>query len=363
MSRLTRILTAAAIGAFAASLLPSEGNAQATKKFRFGWPSPLSVSMAHISFGTELGLFKQQGLEVEVISSTQGSFLVMQQLLAGNLDGIYVALESPVIAELTHNTNLHLKFPYNYVRRSLWEIVVLDDSPIRTLADLRGKTIGVGGVSWANVPITKALLASSGIKSEDFSFLGVGVGGPAFRALTTKQVDALNLYETMHATLEANGVKLRRVPLPAEYTDHSSQGFAFREDQITGSPDLVVRFGRAMAESTVACNANVEGCVKSFWKENPALKPIEGSEEEKLRRDSYVVRARMERLLWFRDGEPQQIGRFSEEDFKLVIQELQRGDVIQKTDIAPNHFYTNDFIEKINDFDRSAVIAAAKAYQ
>jgi hypothetical protein len=57
----------------------------------------LSVSMAHISFGTELGFFKQQGLEIEVNSSTQGSFLVMQQLLAGNLDGIYVALESPII--------------------------------------------------------------------------------------------------------------------------------------------------------------------------------------------------------------------------------------------------------------------------
>jgi NitT/TauT family transport system substrate-binding protein len=360
MSRLTRFLTAAAI---AASLLPSEGDAQAAQKFRLGWPSPLSVSMAHISFGTELGFFKQQGLEVEVISSTQGSFLVMQQLLAGNLDGIYVALESPIIGEQAHKTKFALKFPYNYIRRSLWEIVVLDDSPIRTLTDLRGKTIGVGGASWGNVPITKALLASSGIKSEDFSFLGVGVGGPAFRALTTKQVDALNLYETMHATLEANGVKLRRLPLPAEYTDHSSQGFAFREDQITNGPDLVVRFGRAMAESTVACNANVEGCVKSFWKENPALKPIEGSEEEKLRRDSYVVSVRMERLLWFRNGEPHQIGRFSDEDFRLVIQELQRGEVIQKTDIAPNRFYTNDFIEKINDFDKPAVIAAAKAYK
>jgi hypothetical protein len=57
------------------------------------------------------------------------------------------------------------------------------------------------------------------------------------------------------------------VPLPAEYTDHSSQGFAFREDQITNGADLVIRFGRAMAESTVACNANVEGCVKSVLEE------------------------------------------------------------------------------------------------
>ena len=363
MSKFTRILTAAAVVAIATGLLPSAGNTQAAKKFRLGWPSPLSVSMAHISFGTELGFFKQQGLEIEVNSSTQGSFLVMQQLLAGNLDGIYVALESPIIGELMHKTKFALKFPYNYIRRSLWEIVVLDESPIRTLEDLRGKTIGVGGVSWGNLPVTKALLASSGIKSDDFSFLGVGVGGPAFRALTTKQVDALNLYETMHATLEANGVKLRRVPLPAEYTDHSSQGFAFREDQITNGADLVIRFGRAMAESTVACNANVEGCVKSFWKENPTLKPIEGSEEAKLRRDSYVVRMRMDRLLWFRDGEPQQIGRFSDEDFRLVIQELQRGEVIPKTDLAPNRFYTNEFIEKINDFDKSAVIAIAKAYK
>jgi ABC-type multidrug transport system fused ATPase/permease subunit len=60
----------------------------------------------------------------------------------------------------------------------------------------------------------------------------------------------------------------------------------------------------------------------------------------------------MDRLLWFRDGEPQQIGRFSDEDFRLVIQELQRGEVIPKTDLAPNRFYTNEFIEKINDFDK-----------
>jgi NitT/TauT family transport system substrate-binding protein len=363
MGTITRVLAAAVTAALAFNLSPSAGNAEALKKFRLGWPSPLSVSMAHISFGTELGLFKDQGLEIEVSSSTQGSFLVMQQLLAGNYDGIYVALESPIIGELMHKTKFPLIFTYNYIRRSLWEIAVLDDSPIRSVADLRGKTIGVGGVSWGNVPITKALLASSGIKAEDFNFVGVGVGGPAFRALTTKQVDALNLYETMHATLEANGVKLRRVPLPAEYTDHSSQGFAFRQDQLAGDPELIVKFGKAMAESTIACNANIEGCVRAFWKENPTLKPIEGTEEDKLRRDTYVVRARMARLLWFREGEPEQIGRFSDSDFKLVIRELQRGEIIPTTDIAGDRFYSNDFVGRFNDFNKAAIVAAATAYR
>jgi NitT/TauT family transport system substrate-binding protein len=359
--RLTRLGAAIAFCLLAISLSPA--SAQTLQKFRLGWPSPLSVSMAHISFGADLGLFKEEGLEVEVVSSTQGSFPVMQQLLAGNLDGIYVALESPIIGEMTHKTKFPMKFTYNYIRRSLWEIVVLEDSQIRTLADLRSKTIGVGGVSWGNVPITKALLASNGIKPDEFKLLGVGVGATAFRALTTKQIDALNLYETMHATMEANGIKLRRLPMPAENTDHSSQGFAFRDDQIAKDPNLIIKFGRAMAKSTIGCNANIEGCVKAFWKANPTLKPIEGTEEDKLRRDAHVVGVRMERLLWFRKGEPEQIGVFSDVDWKLVIQELEKGEVIQKTDIPLNRFYTNEFVGKFNEFDKAAVIAAAKGYK
>ena len=356
--------TAPVVAALAClAIAPVTAHAQKVDEVTLGWPSQLSVSMAHIAFGQELGFFEEENINLQIESSNAGSLPLLQQLQNGGLDVGYIAVESLIIAEQNQGITFALQFAYNYMRRSIWEMIVLADSPVNEVTDLAGKTIGVGSPAFGNVPITKAILRSSGVDPESVSILGVGLGGSAFRALRAGDIDVLNLFDTMHAALEASGVPIKRIPLPSEYTDHSSQGFMFHKDTIAENPDLVERIGRAMAKSTIACDANAEGCVKAFWKQRPGLKPSGNDDLENLRRQKLVVETRQSRLMWFPDDIEQKFGAFREKDWELLLQEMTSGGTIKEAPADASKYYTNDFVDAFNDFDTDEVIQRAKNWK
>jgi NitT/TauT family transport system substrate-binding protein len=360
---LSRIAARTAVTAIIAATLPvisAGAQAQGVEKVTFGWPAAYASTLAHAQFGVDLGFFKDEKLELEIVP-LQGSFPVIQQILAGQLTTGYVGLEAPIISRQPGKTELPLKFFYNYLRSSIWEIVVLPDSPIKNFTDIKGKSVGVAGMSFGNIPVTKAWLGMSGMKESDITFQTVGMGAAAFRALTTRQVDALNLWDSMHATLEASGTPLRRVPPPAGVEDGSSHGFPVLESTLKNKSDLLARFGRAWSKSIVACDANPEACIKSFWKAYPAQKPSTGTEQEKMQRELKVVTARLDKLTSFRPAENRQFGSFSEVDWTGLIKAQHMGGAITKTDIPLNELYTNELVPAMNKFDPEAVTKAAKA--
>lgn len=334
-------------------------NANALETVKIGWPAGFASNMAHLTFGKELGLFKDENLDYEVVSM-QGTFPVVQQILSGGFDTGYVGVETVVNALQPGATPIPLRFVFNYTRQTIWEIVVPEKSPIKDLKDLKGKTIGIAGPTFGNVPVTKAALGLVDVQPNQFTLFTVGTGGPAFRALTTGQVDALNLWDTMHATLEATGYQLREIPFPEEFDGNPSHGFAVTEDLIKTKPEFIARFGRAIAKSIVACDANLEECIRSFWRAYPAQKP-QGPEAEAMAKEKTVLGARMKKLLHFSKDEKPLLGSFTDAQWQGVIQSLKLGGVISKTDLPMDKLYTNRFVPDFNKFDRDDVIRRAKA--
>lgn len=343
----------------AGGLVATTATAQPLEVVKIGWPAGFASNMAHLTFGKELGLFKDEKLDYEVVSM-QGTYPVIQQILSGGFDTGYVGVETVVNALQPGATKLPLKFVFNYARQSIWEIVVPDSSPIKKLADLKDKTIGIAGPTFGNVPVTKAALGVVGIQPNQFTLFTVGTGGPAFRAMTTGQVDALNLWDTMHATLEATGFKLREIDLPAEFEGNPSHGFAVTDDLIKNKPEFIARFGRAIAKSIVACDANLEECIRSFWRAYPAQKP-QGPENEVMAKEIKILSARMKKLMYFGPGEKPLLGSFTDGEWQGVIKSLKLGGVISVTDLPMDKLYTNRFVADFNKFDRADVIKRAKA--
>ncbi|MDF3813759.1 MULTISPECIES: ABC transporter substrate-binding protein [Rhodopseudomonas] len=326
---------------------------------KIGWPAAFASNMAHLTFGKELGLFKDENLDYEVVSM-RGTFPVIQQILSGGFDTGYVGVETVVNALQPGATPIPLRFVFNYARQSIWEIVVPKDSPIKTLADLKGKTIGIAGPTFGNVPVTKAALGSVGLQPDQYTLFTVGTGGPAFRALTTGQVDALNLWDTMHATLAATGYQLRELDFPTEFDGNPSHGFAVTEDLIKNRPEFVARFGRAIAKSIVACDANLEECIRSFWRAYPAQKP-QGPEAAAMAKEMTILSARMKKLMHFAPGEKPLLGSFTDAQWQGIIKSLKLGGVITVTDLPMDKLYTNRFVADFNKFDRADIIRRAKA--
>src|SRR5690606_12639484 len=131
-----------ALGAL--TLAASAANAQQIDKVTFGWPAANAITLAHVQFGRDLGFFKEERDDVEVVP-LKGSFPIIQQLMTGNLTAGYVGLDSVVVSHQPGKQPLPIRFFYNYLRSSIWEIVVLKDSPIQKIEDLKGKPLGVAG--------------------------------------------------------------------------------------------------------------------------------------------------------------------------------------------------------------------------
>ncbi len=128
----------------AAALLASLGCAQAADKLRVGvvqiYP-PYGVPYA----AQELGFYKEAGLDVEITLYRGGS--PAQEALASNLaDVITVATFGVPLAISKGVKEKIIAFPGDLLPSAWggWHIVVRKDSPIKTIADLKDKRVGIG---------------------------------------------------------------------------------------------------------------------------------------------------------------------------------------------------------------------------
>jgi NitT/TauT family transport system substrate-binding protein len=361
--RVSRLKSAAgALAVCAALVLGGQGAAQAKPDHVvFAWPGVMSPGYAPFTFAQELGFFKQANIDLDTVL-LKGSGTIIPQIVNGSLFTAFITLNPLIVSREPGGPNFPLRYVYNVVRNSIWEISVLKDSPIHGIKDLAGKSIGVGGLSFGNVPMTKALLSQAGVDLKTVQLIPVGLGVPAFDALRRGKVDALNLYDLMDVIIEQQGTQIRRLPLPAQYQKLSSYGFPVTETMIKNHPDLIARFGRAFTEGVVACEANLKGCLLSYWKLQPSQKPAV-VDDKTFANQLALLKARLKNMVDFAPGETKEFGAFSKNDWTTTIEALKLGDQIKTSDIPLDSLYTNRFVAAYNHFDHDAVRRKAEAYK
>lgn len=340
-----------------AVLIGVSTNTRAQDKVTLGYVPAITISYASTMLAAELGYFKEENIDISFLEF-KGSAILLPQLVNKS---VLIGYPNPDILVLSRQPGrdpLPLKFFYNATPASVWEIAVLANSPIKTIADLKGKKLGVGSLTFGNIPITKALLEEAGLAvDKDVELVPVGVGTAAFLALTSGKIDALNLFDTQHALLEGQ-TPIRRLDLPKKYVNVFSNGYIAHEDTIRDRPELLARFGRAASRGVVACMENVAACARNFWKYYPDQKP-QGDDAAVLRIGIAAIDVRL-RKMTHPGGKDHRFAEFAAEDWKSFIDILYRGGQITKTDIPVDLFYTNALVEEINKFDREKVRADAR---
>ena len=337
-------------------------NAMSKDKFVYGVPSAISSAIANFVFAKELGYFDAENIELEMVPLA-GSSVSIPQLLSAQIHATGASMEPLVIARQPGKQNFPLKFVYNYLRNSVWEFVVPADSPIKTLADLKGKTIGVVSMGSGNLYTTRAIMSASGVDWKTVTLQPVGFGAQAFQALRTNQIQALNLWDSAHAALEMSGTPIRRLPIPKEFQGMSSHGFEVTDKLLRENPQLIARFGRAVSKGSMACDANMLGCLQAFWKHYPEQKPKTGTEDEIIRKELQIMKSRLDNITYFREGEPRTWGTYADRDWKLLISALKEGGEVTNENIPMSSLYTNELVPEYNKFDAAAVVRQAKAWK
>lgn len=341
--------------AAAAALAAAPAHAQ--QKLVFGTVTVFNISLAPLFLADSAGFFKEEGLEVERVPFN-GTGTLVPQMTAKRVHIGYPNPDALIVSRQPGKDPLPLRFVFNVTRESGWEFVVPTDSPIRALKDLDGKKLGIGALTFGNVPITRAMFKELGANVE---LVPVGVGAPAFLAFREKKVDGLNLFDAQHATLETQGTAIRRLEMPKKYLDLFSNGFIVHEDMLKENPKALAGFGRAFAKGIVACEANREACVRNFWKLYPAQKPA-GDEAKVMADQIKVMNSRFNKMLAFGGG-ARRFGEYNAQGWRDFVEALHVGGQIQSKDIDVSTLYTNELVPEFNRFDAAAVAARAKAAQ
>jgi len=186
------------------ALLMTSLTAQAADKMTLVLDWFINPDHGPIIVAQEKGYFKEQGLEVEIIAPADPSD-PPKMVAAGKAD---LAVSYQPQLHLQIHEGLPLKRVGTLVATPLNCLLVLDDGPIKSLADLKGKKVGfsVAGVEEA---VLTALLKPRGLTLKDIEL--VNVNWSLSPSLMSKQVDAVvGAFRNFELNqMDINGVKGR----------------------------------------------------------------------------------------------------------------------------------------------------------
>ncbi len=160
-----------------------------------------------LTVAEQKGFFKDEGLEVEIVDFAGGA-RALQAVVGGSADVVSGAFE--------HNINMQAKGqPMRaFVLQGRAPQIVLAVSNktmpnFKSVADLKGKKIGVTAPGSSTNIMTNFVLAKSGLKGTDVSYVGVGASQGAVAALRSGQIDAIsNLDPVITMLVRNNDIKI-----------------------------------------------------------------------------------------------------------------------------------------------------------
>ncbi len=337
--------------------LASPASAQTKVTYLLTSPNPDVAQAPHSSVPAVLGFWKEAGLDVDVQPSS-GSTGAVQLVIAGTADCTMGTVEPLIIGR---QKGAKIVAVYNHVREPIYTIAVPADSPIKRVAELKGKTIGVLSLSSGAVPFAKAMLKSEGFDPEkDVSWVPIGQGAQAVHAVRSGQIDALAYWDWGYAILENGGARFRHFTSDAT-KEILSLALVCNENFLNAKPDAATKLAQGIAKATLFTITNPEAAVRIHWKQYPASKPSGLSEDRALAEASHVLKARSAKYRI--DGRAvSKWGAFTPEEWvKTQDFLLESGMVQNKLDVK--EYYTDRLVSRVNEFDQAKIVEQAKAYR
>ena len=233
---------ASASGATPAVATPSRAGGP-LKKLTLGLGYIPDIQFAPFYVAKERGYFREVGLDVEFKQGFDTN--VLQLLGTGALNFGVVGGDELLIAR---SQGVPIVYVGTWYQKYPVTVVALESANIRTVADLKGRTIGVPMRSGATYVGLRALLDSAGLKESDVQIREVGF--TQVQALTQKQVDAIVGYANNEPVqLKSLGQAITTINV-FDTLDLASNGLVTDEKTLRDNPELVRSVVRAMVRGT-----------------------------------------------------------------------------------------------------------------
>lgn len=213
------------------------------------------VDTAPIWLGKKKGFFAAEGLDITIEPTTGGAASV-PGVVAGSYDFAFGNYVSVMVAK---DKGLDLKYVANGDSTAgtpdFGAVVVPNDSPIKTPADLSGKTVAVNNLANIGDTTIRSVVEKAGGDASKIKFVEVAFPD-AEAAVKNKQVDAALILDPFLHSAVAHGERVITYNYSAFDPNLDVAGYFATGDTIKNKPDEVKEFKAAMNKSLVYAQAH-----------------------------------------------------------------------------------------------------------
>jgi NitT/TauT family transport system substrate-binding protein len=280
-----------------------------------------------------LGYFAAEGLDVDIQNSQTG--MISAQVVQSNNAQVGTTAAAAIMTVREQNGDL-VSF-FNLKRNAGTFLVVLKDSPIQKLEDLKGKTVGAPSFGAGGGLALKQNLNEIGITPDQYTGIATGAGPSAIAALRNGQIDALVMWDAMLGATENTGLAVRPVNIPLEDRMVGTT-LATRKAFANSNPKEVAGYCRAMTKGLVFTMTNSATALKN---------------------SVHIMRRFLEKAL---QDQPEgaRLGEFIKPNWQNTHAAFVKLGTLKGSEAATDS-YTEQFLAACNDFDRAAVVVQAKS--
>ena len=224
----TNLITILAL-LFAFSFSPRYGFA--ADRVRFAYPAK-SLNYLPITIGRDKGIFQGEGIDLQMI--LVASTIQVAALTTGDID--FSGAQSQVMAGAARGLPVKV-VGFLTIKPSFWLMAKPD---IRSMADLKGKIIGITAIGSSTDTLARFLLTKNGLTPDrEVAMIGTGTTSNILTAMKAGTVDAGVLSPPFNAMAMQMGY--RTLAYFGDYVEQSLSGVGTSDKMIRERPELVRR--------------------------------------------------------------------------------------------------------------------------
>ncbi len=314
---------------------------------------------AYFAPAIALGYDRAEGLELGIFAGGEPG-ATARGLVAGACD---IACLNTIVGFLGRaNDDLPMVAIGSKARRAHRYFAVPSDSPIATLADLRGKRVAC---DFPHIqPLAEAALAEEGVPPGSFRWLPWHGSGMAIDAMVEPlgrgAVDALFIMDWTDGDAAARGLALRHLRSALFERIRVSSCYWTSAARLAADPEALAGALRAIQKSLVFAFENPGATVRLMWQTFPGTRPAAGGEAGAFAHQLAILTACLEPMRIAADDPDPRWCAMPAAEMAAWHDFLRRSGALRDTlDLA--QLFTSALVARANDFDPAPIRAAARA--
>jgi NitT/TauT family transport system substrate-binding protein len=213
--------------------------ASAADRIRFAYPAK-SLNFLPLMIGREKGIFLAEGIDLQMV--LVASTIQVTALTTGDID--FSGAQSQVMGGAARGLPVKV-VGFLTIKPSFW---LMAKSEIKSMAELKGKIIGITAIGSSTDTLARFLLSKNGLTPDrDVAFLGTGTTSNILTAMKGGTVDAGVLSPPFNAWAKQMGY--RTLAYFGDYVEQSLSGVGTSDKLIRERPELVRRMLTATIKS------------------------------------------------------------------------------------------------------------------